>query len=108
MTQQPVLDPVTERRMRAKALLDFLQAKSNEWVSVRSLTSYKEFGGKEVGSVISYLSRREPVFVRTDYEGKRKIKMVRYSPPPPDQCKYCRGRGCLICGKAIVVADELA
>jgi hypothetical protein len=101
MMQQPIAeqdDPVVKRRRMAGILLEYLKERENQWISVRDLARTL-FSDKTtaIGDVISWLSRREFIFTQTTHEGKRKVKLVSYRPPPPDQCKYCRGKGCLIC-----------
>lgn len=98
MMQQPE-DPMAIRRRMAGILLEYLQERENQWIPVRDLAS-RLFSNKSaaISDVIRWLSRHEPVFIRTVIEGKRKVKLVSYRPPPPDQCRFCRGKGCLICG----------
>jgi len=93
--------PVEARNRMAKAILEYLQERENQWIPLRDL-AYNLFHSKAaaIGGVVRWLSRREPVFTQTTSEGRRKVKLVRYSPPPPDVCKYCRGKGCLVCGGA--------
>jgi hypothetical protein len=101
MMQQPMFQDgsVVKRNRMAKAILEYLQERENQWIPLRDL-AYNLFHSKAaaIGDAVRWLSRREPIFTQTISEGKRKVKLVSYRPPPPDVCKYCRGKGCLVCG----------
>lgn len=91
--------PVEQRRKVVKIILDHLIEHENEWIALRDL-NHRLFDNNRkahVSDAVAWLTRHEPVFTQTIQEGKRKVKLVSYRPPPPDQCKYCRGKGCLIC-----------